>query len=93
MNETTIIPAEEPVKKKRGRKKKEKNVRAIDTLSDRHKIFVKNYVACVGNGTRAYKETYPNVTTDTAKVNASKLLTNTNIKQAIQDEFDGGLPM
>ena len=79
-------------KKKRGRKpgkknKKEKEVKVIDKLSPIHKLFVKNYVECINNGTRAYRMTYPKASETTARINASKLLSKANIKQAIDEEY------
>lgn len=45
----------------------------------KHIAFIDEYFINGFNGLQAYKKAYPNVSDDTAKVNASKLLTNTNI--------------
>lgn len=77
--------------KKRGRKKDIKNkkikeTKAIDKLSPRYKIFVKNYIDCIYNGTRAYMMTYPKSRPETARIKASQLLAKLNIKKAVEEE-------
>ena len=52
-------------------------------LKDSHKAFAKEYIVD-WNGTRAYQKIYTDCEYDTAKVNASKLLTNTNIQAYIE---------
>lgn len=54
-----------------------------ELLNDKQKVFCHNYII-EWNGSKSYKEAYPNVTDETARVNASKLLTNTNITQYIE---------
>ena len=53
-------------------------------LKPEHRIFAEQYVID-WNGSRSYKVAYPDVTDETARVNASKLLTNTNIKEYIEE--------
>lgn len=55
-------------------------------MNERQEIFIREYLKDF-NGTRAYKVAYPSCKKDeTARVNASKLLTNTNIQEAIQKQ-------
>ena len=55
-------------------------------LNEKQKVFVSEYLKDF-NGTRAYKAAYPSCKTDgTARANASKLLANTNIQQAMQEK-------
>lgn len=57
-------------------------------MTEKQKIFVREYLKDF-NGTRAYKVAYPSCKKDeAARVNASKLLTKTNIKEAIQKQAD-----
>jgi len=56
-------------------------------LNEKQKRFVEEYFKDY-NGVRAYQEAYPNSSYDTAKVNASKLLTNTNIREYLQELKD-----
>jgi hypothetical protein len=53
-----------------------------------HRLFVKEYVANFSNGTVAYKKVYPHVKDSTAKVQASKLLTKTNVQAWIKEEYE-----
>ncbi len=57
---------------------------APDELNENQKAFCYEYIFD-WNGSRAYKMAYQDVTDETARVNASKLLTNTNIKAFIDD--------
>jgi phage terminase small subunit len=50
----------------------------IEELNPSQKAFCREYIFD-WNGTRAYKSAYPGVEDSTARVNASKLLTNANI--------------
>lgn len=52
-------------------------------MNNRHQAFADEYLSNGLNATQAYLSTYPSVTENTAKVNGSKLLTNTNIKDYI----------
>ena len=52
-------------------------------IKNEHKVFAHEYVID-WNGTRAYQVAYPKCSYDTARVNASKLLTNTNINAYIE---------
>lgn len=54
----------------------------LKPLSPHHQDFVDEYLRDF-NGTRAYSAAYPRASSYTARVNASKLLTNTNIKAHI----------
>lgn len=59
-------------------------------LNERHKVFCREWVYDF-NGSRAYKVAYPGVTDETARVNASKLLTDTNIRayaRSLQDNLE-----
>lgn len=52
-------------------------------LTEKQKVFVNEYLVDF-NATRAYKKAYPSCKKDeTARVNGSKLLTNTNVKEYI----------
>ena len=54
-------------------------------LNDKQKIFCEEY-AKHGNGTLAYKTAYPTTKKDeTAKANASRMLTKDNVKKYIKD--------
>ncbi|WP_420735324.1 terminase small subunit, partial [Enterococcus faecalis] len=47
----------------------------------KHQVFADEWLIDM-NGTRAYKVAYPNIKKDTtARVNASRLLTDANVKQ------------
>ena len=55
-------------------------------MNEKQKIFVREYLKDF-NGTRAYKVAYKSCKKDeTARVNASRLLSNANIQQAIQEQ-------
>lgn len=69
------------------KKKKENKESAFDKLSDKHKLFVMNYIKNFGNATKAYLDTYTTSAYDSARVDASKLLTKSNVKQAIDEEY------
>lgn len=53
-------------------------------LKPEWKIFSEQYVID-WNGTRAYQVAYPNVDYETAKANASRLLTNANVQAYIEE--------
>lgn len=56
-------------------------------LTDKQMIFANEYLVDL-NATRAYKKAYPNVKKDSAaRANASKLLTNANIKNYIDEQL------
>ena len=58
-----------------------------DKLSDRHRQFCDEYLSNGMNATQAYLSVYKSVKKEeTARVNGSKLLTNTNIKKYIADK-------
>lgn len=57
-------------------------------MTEKQKRFCDEYLIDL-NGTRAYKNAYPNVkNNDSAAVNASKLLRNTNIKAYISEQLE-----
>lgn len=53
-----------------------------------HERFCQEYVKNGKNGSRAYLTVYRTKNEDTARVNASRLLTNTNIKARINELMD-----
>ncbi len=53
-------------------------------MNNNHKLFCHEYVKNGNNGTRAYMEVYSNCTEETARRNASKLLTKTDVKGYIE---------
>lgn len=56
-------------------------------LTDKQRIFANEYLVDL-NATRAYKKSYPSCKKDeAARVNGSKLLTNTNIKNYIDEQL------
>ena len=56
-------------------------------LTEKQKIFVNEYLVDL-NATRAYKVAYPNVKKDdTARANGSRLLTNANIKEYLDERM------
>ena len=57
-------------------------------MTDKHQIFADEYLKDL-NGTRAYKVAYPSVKKDeTARANASRLLTNANVKKYIDEQLE-----
>ncbi|MCY9539220.1 terminase small subunit [Paenibacillus alvei] len=59
----------------------------MNELNERHKAFADYYIENQ-NGTESYKKAYPNCKKDsTARVNASKLLTNPNIQKYIKERL------
>ena len=57
----------------------------MGTITEKQKRFADEWLIDL-NGTRAYKAAYPSVKKDeTARVNASRLLTNANVKAYIQE--------
>lgn len=52
-------------------------------MNQKHLLFIQNYLID-GNGTQAYLKAYPGVTYETAYVNASKLLRNPKVKEAVE---------
>lgn len=57
-------------------------------LTMKQQAFVDAYIE-LGNGGDAYKRAYPNVKKDeTARVNASRLLTNANVKSYIDERME-----
>lgn len=57
------------------------------SLSDRHKAFVDEYMVNGFNGTQAYLKVYPDSKDeDSAKVGASRLLTNDNVQSYLEEQ-------
>ena len=57
-------------------------------MTEKQKIFSDEYLKDL-NGTRAYKVAYPNVKKDeTARANASRMLTNANVKTYIDEQLE-----
>lgn len=59
-----------------------------EKLTDKQRMFIIEYVNNGFNGTQAYLKATPTVTPETAKVEASRLLTNVNVKTALKDYLD-----
>ena len=57
---------------------------AVEELTQKQKMFCEEYIFD-WNGSRAYKIAYPNSKDSTARTNASKLLTKTNILAYIEE--------
>ncbi len=56
-------------------------------LTDKQRVFANEYLVGL-NATRAYKKAYSSCKKDeTARVNGSKLLTNTNVKEYIDEQL------
>lgn len=53
-------------------------------MNNNQRTFAQEYVKNGNNGTRAYMKAYPDCTYETAKANASDLLTNTNVREYIE---------
>lgn len=57
-------------------------------MTDKQQIFADEYLKDL-NGSRAYKAAYPKVKKDSvARANASRLLTNANVKTYIDEQLD-----
>lgn len=57
-------------------------------MTEKQRIFAEEYIKDL-NATRAYKAAYPNVKKDAAaRASGSKLLTNPNIKQYIDEQLE-----
>lgn len=59
----------------------------FDNLKPHHKLFIENYIACLGNGTHAYLQTYHIKKNNTAAASASRLLKNPNIMKALDEKY------
>lgn len=55
-------------------------------LSNKQRAFIEEYLSC-WNATEAYRRAYPAASTETARRNGHKLLTNTDIKKEIQQRI------
>ena len=57
-------------------------------MTEKQKIFADEYIICL-NATKAYKKAYPNVKKDeVARANGSRLLTNANVKDYIDEQLE-----
>ena len=56
-------------------------------MNEKQKLFVIEYLKDF-NGTRAYKVAYPDCNDESARTNASRLLANDNVQQAIRKQAD-----
>jgi hypothetical protein len=56
----------------------------MSDLNPKHELFCQAYVKFGGNGTKAYQYVYSS-TEETARANASKLLTNTSMRHRIAE--------
>lgn len=54
-------------------------------MTEKQKRFCEEYLKTSGNGTQAYMNVYKTKNEKTARVNASKILTNTSIKNYINE--------
>ena len=54
-------------------------------MNNQQKVFCQEYVKNGMNGTKAYMKAYSDVSEETARVNASRLLTNANVKKYIEE--------
>jgi len=54
-------------------------------MNNNQRTFAQEYVKNGNNGTRAYMKAYPDCTEETARINASRLLTNANVKEYIKE--------
>lgn len=82
------MAAVKKTKTKTKKKKEKKEKTAFEKLSDKHRLFVINYVANLYNGTRAYMATYPKAKYNTARTKAAVLVAKGSIKQAVQEISD-----
>lgn len=60
-------------------------MKAYESLSDKHKLFVQKYCTNSFIGWKAYQETYPDTSKEAAYVSATRLLQNDNIKKAMSE--------
>ncbi len=66
----------------------EEAVKELPKLSKKHSVFVDNYFILNMHGTNAYVETYGTQNRDTARKNASRLLTRADIKAHIKHRLE-----
>jgi len=72
----------------RSTKEKELDIKQ-DGLRLRWIIFLDEYIKNGGNGQEAYKKAYPDIKNDeTARVNASRLLTNATVKAELYNKLE-----
>lgn len=60
-------------------------MKTYNSLSEKHKLFVRNLIEQNFNQTQAYLKTYPDSSYDAARANSSDLIAKNNIKQAIEE--------
>jgi phage terminase small subunit len=53
-------------------------------MNNRHIAFIDEYLSNGMNGTQAYKKVYPSVQDNSARINANKLLTRTDIAEEVK---------
>jgi len=53
-------------------------------MNNRHQQFIDEYLSNGMNGTQAYKKVYPSVQDNSARINANKLLTRTDIAEEVK---------
>jgi phage terminase small subunit len=53
-------------------------------MNNRHQQFIDEYLSNGMNGTQAYKKVYPSVQDNTARINANKLLTRTDVAEEVK---------
>lgn len=59
----------------------------MEKISEKHRLFVEEYLNNGLNGTQAYLTVYKSVKKEeTARVNASRLLTNANVKALLEEK-------
>jgi hypothetical protein len=68
-------------------KKPKKEKSAFSKLSDKHKLFVMNYVRRMGVACKAYMDTYPSAQYDTARTKGPLLVAKDGIKKAIDEKY------
>jgi hypothetical protein len=74
-----------PSKKTRTKPKKKIEKQVAET---RHAAFIAEFISNGYNATRAYLKVYPNSGYDAARSSAAALLTNPNIRERIEKEFE-----
>jgi phage terminase small subunit len=53
-------------------------------MNNRHQQFIDEYLSNGMNGTQAYKKVYPSVQDNSARINANKLLTRTDVAEEVK---------
>lgn len=60
-------------------------MKTYNSLSEKHKLFVRNLIEQKFNQTQAYLITYPNSSYDAARANSCDLIAKNSIKEAIEE--------